>query len=90
MGCVVPVLLKLLHTTETTDKLLAYGPPQLLKGLLGVAIACMHAELFLQNLCLSLDIYGFLLKSVLLMVFCATIFFSRNPCRIINKIMKNA
>lgn len=40
--CVVPAQLKLLHTTETTDKLLAYGPPQLLLSLLtDMAVACM-------------------------------------------------
>lgn len=87
IGCVVPVLLKLLHTTETTDKLLAYEPPQLLKGLLGVAVACMLN--YFCKISLSLNIYDFLLKSVWLMVFCATIFLE-NPGRVINKIMKNA
>lgn len=91
MGCVVPVLLKLLHTTETTDKLLAYGPPQLLKGLLGVAVACMHACWTISAKSLSLSRYiWFLIEICLANGVLCDYFFSRNPCRIINKIMKNA
>lgn len=90
IGCVVHVLLKLLHTTETTDKLMAYGPPQLLKGLLGVAVACMLNYFCNISLSHTLSIYIWFLIEMCVANGVLCNYFSGNPCRIINKIMKNA
>lgn len=48
--CVVALQLKLLYTTETTDKLRVYGPPRILHGLTNMLETCRTAAANQQSL----------------------------------------